>query len=180
MAVISQATIGVRQVCAVRHPAPKGTVAIGQSYERTPILSGARAISVAIVIGIVLFLAALWLHLGMIRLAKRTLQPASVNSLRLSLAYLVVLASHLAVTVLFALGFAGAAGMGLGGFDKEPAMSAMDLFYFSLINITTLGLGDIYPIGHLRALAGIESLTGFLLISCTAQFVFSTMKKQGA
>jgi len=127
-----------------------------------------------------LFLAALWLHLGMIRLARRAVQPTSVNSLRLSLAYLVVLASHLLVTGLFALGFAGAVRMGLGGFDKEPAMSAMDLFYFSLINITTLGLGDIYPTGHLRALAGIESLTGFLLISCTAQFVFSTMKKQEA
>jgi hypothetical protein len=116
----------------------------------------------------------------MIRLARRAVQLTSVNSLRLSLAYLVVLASHLLVTGLFALGFAGAARMGLGGFDKEPAMSAMDLFYFSLINITTLGLGDIYPTGHLRALAGIESLTGFLLISCTAQFVFSTMKKQEA
>lgn len=127
-----------------------------------------------------MFLAALWLHLGMIRLARRAVQPTSVNSLRLSLAYLVVLASHLLVTGLFALGFAGAVRMGLGGFDKEPAMSAMDLFYFSLINITTLGLGDIYPTGHLRALAGIESLTGFLLISCTAQFVFSTMKKQEA
>ncbi|GFM28060.1 ion channel [Novosphingobium sp. PY1] len=125
-----------------------------------------------------MFLAALWLHLGMIRLARLTVQPASIGSLRLSLAYLIVLASHLLVTGLFAIGFAGSAALGIGGFDKEPAMSAMDLFYFSLINITTLGLGDIYPTGHLRALAGIESLTGFLLISCTAQFVFSTMKKQ--
>lgn len=114
----------------------------------------------------------------MLRLARRAAAPAPIGSLRLSLAYLVVLASHLLVTGLFALGFAGAAEIGLGGFDKEPSMGAMDLFYFSLINITTLGLGDIYPTGHLRALAGIESLTGFLLISCTAQFVFSTMKKQ--
>lgn len=125
--------------------------------------------------GIALFLAALWLHLGMLRLARCAAAPAPVGSLRLSLAYLVVLASHLLVTGLFALGFAGAAEIGLGGFDKEPAMGAMDLFYFSLINIITLGLGDIYPTWHLRALAGIESLTGFLLISCTAQFVFSTM-----
>jgi potassium channel LctB len=125
-----------------------------------------------------LFLAALWLHLGMLKLARQAVQASEMSSFRLSLAYLIVLASHLLITGLFAAGFAGAADLGLGGFDKEPVMSTMDLFYFSLINITTLGLGDIYPTGHLRALAGIESLTGFLLISCTAQFVFSTMKRQ--
>lgn len=135
-------------------------------------------ISLAIIIGVALFLAALWLHLGMLRLARMAVKPARVSPFRLSLAYLVVLASHLLITGLFALGFAGSARLGLGGFEKEAVVSAMDLFYFSLINITTLGLGDIYPTGHLRALAGIESLTGFLLISCTAQFVFSTMKKQ--
>lgn len=81
--------------------------------------------------GIALFLAALWLHLGMLRLARCAAAPAPVGSLRLSLAYLVVLASHLLVTGLFALGFAGAAEIGLGGFDKEPAMGAIDLFYFA-------------------------------------------------
>lgn len=114
----------------------------------------------------------------MIRLARLTVKPAVDNALRLSLAYLIVLVSHLSIAGLFALGFAGGAQIGLGGFDKEPVMSTIDLFYFSLINITTLGLGDIYPTGHLRILAGMESLTGFLLISCTAQFVFKTMKKQ--
>ncbi len=138
---------------------------------------GDREILLAILIGAALFLAAVWVHLGMIRFARLAVVPASVGSLRLSLSYLIVLASHLLITALFALGFAAAAAFGLGGFDKEPAMSAMDLYYFSLINITTLGLGDIYPTGHLRALAGIEALTGFLVISCTAQFVFSTMKK---
>lgn len=65
----------------------------------------------------------------------------------------------------------------LGGFKKASGVDAMDLFYFSLINITTVGLGDIYPTGHLRVITGIESLTGFLLISCTAQFVYQTMHK---
>ena len=41
----------------------------------------------------------------------------------------------------------------------------MDIFYFSLVNYTSLGLGDIYPTGHSRFLAGLESLNGFLLIS---------------
>ena len=93
-------------------------------------------------------------------------------------AYLIVLASHLLIAALFAIGFQVATELGLGGFKKHIPENWMDVFYFSLINITTLGLGDIYPTGHLRAITGIESLTGFLLISCTAQFVFTTMNKQ--
>ena len=114
----------------------------------------------------------------MLNAARRVVTPSGQRSVRVSIAYLIVLASHLVITCLFALGFALAVELGLGGFAKEAVVGLMDLFYFSLINITTLGLGDIYPTGHLRAIAGIESLTGFMIISCTAQFVFNTMKKQ--
>jgi len=114
----------------------------------------------------------------MIKLAHIPVRKDKASAGGVSLAYLIVLASHLVITGLFAFGFVLAVELGLGGFAKEANVGPMDLFYFSLINITTLGLGDIYPTGHLRALAGIESLTGFLLISCTAQFVFSTMKRQ--
>ncbi|MEQ9662906.1 MAG: ion channel [Parasphingopyxis sp.] len=79
---------------------------------------------------------------------------------------------HLCAAAIFAVGFAIGEAAGIGGFSKEPTISGMDLFYFSLINITTLGLGDIYPTGHLRFMAGIESLTGFLLISISASFAF--------
>jgi len=51
----------------------------------------------------------------------------------------------------------------------------MDTIYFSLVNYTSLGLGDIYPTGHLRFLAGIASLNGFLLIGCSASFLFLYM-----
>lgn len=100
-----------------------------------------------------------------------------MRPLRISAAYLIALLSHLLIALEFAAGFKWAHALGLGGFAKMLSLDWMDLFYFSLINITTLGLGDIYPTGHLRALAGIESLTGFLLISCTAQFIFETLHK---
>jgi potassium channel LctB len=131
-----------------------------------------------LLIAAVLFLASLWSHIGMLNAARRVVTPSGQRSVRVSIAYLIVLASHLVITCLFALGFALAVELGLGGFAKEAVVGLMDLFYFSLINITTLGLGDIYPTGHLRAITGIESLTGFMIISCTAQFVFNTMKKQ--
>ena len=67
---------------------------------------------------------------------------------------------------------------GLGGFEKEPTDGWMDYYYFALITVSTVGLGDIYPTGHLRAITGIAAITGFLMISCTAQYVYKTMSQQ--
>jgi hypothetical protein len=54
----------------------------------------------------------------------------------------------------------------------------MDVFYFSLVSYTSLGLGDIVPTGHLRFVAGVEALNGFLLISCSAAMLFLFMTEQ--
>ncbi len=132
----------------------------------------------ASLIAVVLFVVSLWLHVAMIRGARSLLPSANPDRIRLTGSYLVILVSHLMVAALFAFGFELALGLDLGGFKKAASLNAMDLFYFSLINVTTVGIGDIYPIGHLRVIAGIESLTGFLIISCTAQFVYTTMQHE--
>lgn len=86
-------------------------------------------------------------------------------------------AAHLLEAMLYALGFAVMDATGLGGFKGGDSDGFMDIFYFSLVNYTSLGLGDIYPTGHSRFLAGLESLNGFLLISCSASLVFVLMHK---
>lgn len=53
--------------------------------------------------------------------------------------------------------------------------SLMDCAYFSFTVFTTLGFGDIEPNGDLRYLTGVESLTGLVLISWTASFLFIEM-----
>ena len=49
--------------------------------------------------------------------------------------------------------------------------------YFSFTAFTTLGLGDITPSGNLRYLVGLESLTGFVLITWTASFLYLEMTR---
>jgi hypothetical protein len=49
--------------------------------------------------------------------------------------------------------------------------------YYSFVTYTTLGFGDIIPVGDLRFLTGLESLTGLVLIAWTASFMFSEMQK---
>lgn len=55
--------------------------------------------------------------------------------------------------------------------------SLLDCVYFSFTTFTTLGFGDIQPMGNVRYLTGIESLTGLVLITWTASFLYVEMKR---
>lgn len=53
----------------------------------------------------------------------------------------------------------------------------LDCIYYSFTTYTTLGFGDIVPIGAIRFLTGIESLTGLVLITWSASFLFIEMQR---
>ena len=58
---------------------------------------------------------------------------------------------------------------------RSKDLSLMDYFYFSLVNFTTLGRGDLNPEGHLRFITGIEAFHGFLMITASGSFVLQVM-----
>lgn len=60
-----------------------------------------------------------------------------------------------------------------GNYDGE----LLSAIYFSFTAYTTLGLGDIEPFGDLRFLVGLESLTGFVLVTWTASFLYLEMTR---
>jgi len=66
---------------------------------------------------------------------------------------------------------------GWGFLDGNFDGSLMDCVYFSYTIFTTLGFGDIEPHGHIRHLVGLESLTGLLLITWTASFLYYEMQR---
>jgi len=55
--------------------------------------------------------------------------------------------------------------------------SLMDCGYFSFTVFSTVGFGDIEPMGNLRYLTGIESLTGLVLITWSASFLYFEMQR---
>ncbi len=61
----------------------------------------------------------------------------------------------------------------VGNFDG----SLLDCVYFSFTTYTTLGFGDIEPNGHLRFLTGLESLTGLVMITWSASFLYLEMTR---
>jgi hypothetical protein len=53
----------------------------------------------------------------------------------------------------------------------------LDSAYLSFITFTTVGYGDVVVDGYLRYLTGIEALTGLILITWSASFLFIEMQK---
>ena len=49
--------------------------------------------------------------------------------------------------------------------------------YYSASSYTSLGFGDLIPVGPMRFLTAVETLTGLLLIAWSASFVFLQMQK---
>jgi hypothetical protein len=52
-----------------------------------------------------------------------------------------------------------------------------DYLYFSMTSYTTLGIGDVHPVGPIRLIAGLDALNGFLLITWSASFTYLMMQR---
>lgn len=66
---------------------------------------------------------------------------------------------------------------GFGALIGTYEHNIMDSVYFSFVMYTSLGIGDIVPTGELRFLAGLETLTGLVLITWTASFMYLEMQR---
>ena len=53
----------------------------------------------------------------------------------------------------------------------------LDYVYLSFVTYTTVGYGDLVAGGYLRYLTGVEALTGLILITWSASFLFIEMGK---
>ena len=97
---------------------------------------------------------------------------------RIVLGVFVALTAHAAEVWVFAIAYyfmnhAEGWGQLEGNFDG----SLLSCAYFSFTTFTTLGTGDIEPHGDLRFLVGLEALSGFVLITWTASFLYLEMSR---
>lgn len=92
----------------------------------------------------------------------------------------VILLAHVAEIWLFALacfGLLHLPGMGTLSGNVAAAPSLLDCSYFSFVTFTTVGYGDIVAAGPIRYLMGMEALSGFVLVTWSASFLFLEMQK---
>ncbi len=59
----------------------------------------------------------------------------------------------------------------------SPATSLLDAVYLAAITYTTVGFGDLAPVGPIRFIGGTMALTGFVLITWSASFTFLEMER---
>jgi hypothetical protein len=64
-----------------------------------------------------------------------------------------------------------------GGIAGAEAGSLLDAVYLSASSYTTVGFGDVAPLGPIRFVAGTEALVGFVMITWSASFTFIEMQR---
>jgi hypothetical protein len=98
---------------------------------------------------------------------------------RVMILIFIVLVAHVFEIFLFALAYYALASFGHFGAiagNPEPD-SIMDYAYFSATVFSTLGFGDLAPVGPLRLMVGMESVTGLVLIAWSASFTYIEMQR---
>lgn len=85
--------------------------------------------------------------------------------------------THFVEMLIFATGmYCSSEVFHIGSLLGNQIFEFHDFVYYSMATYTSLGLGDIYPIGELRILTGLEALTGLLMIGWSASFLFVEMR----
>lgn len=115
-------------------------------------------------------------------LARRSPVKTFAPRYRILAGIFVIIIAHIVEICLFASAYyimlhSNGFGSLAGNVTGETVQSFFDCAYFSFTTYTTLGLGDIEPSGYLRLMTGLESLTGLVMITWSASFLFLEMQK---
>ncbi|WP_022979722.1 potassium channel family protein [Ideonella sp. B508-1] len=67
--------------------------------------------------------------------------------------------------------------LGMGSLTESGRPEWGSSLYFSAETFTSLGFGDLVPVGPLRMLAGAEALNGLVLIGWSASYAYLAMER---
>ncbi|MBL4819396.1 MAG: two pore domain potassium channel family protein [Gammaproteobacteria bacterium] len=131
------------------------------------------------VINTVLISVAVVIHYEILRLLSTVIPKLSVqNRLRVIIGVFGTITAHVIEIWMFGIAFFLMTTYGdFGSLQGNYSGTILDSVYFSFTNYTSLGIGDIEPLGDIRFLAGLEALTGLAMITWSASFMFIEMRK---
>jgi hypothetical protein len=109
----------------------------------------------------------------------KSLKIKKINYIIFTKFFSVLILSHLIHICIFALFYDYSFNSNESSklFGGNVQNSFIDFFYYSISCYTTLGIGDVYPLGNMRITTGIEALVGLMLIAWTATFKLSYLFK---
>ena len=119
------------------------------------------------------------IHYEVLRLLNQVLPSLQLKArAKLLLVMFVATIAHLAEIAVYAVGLYGLIKFAsVGSLAGLEEFSLIACFYFSAETYTSLGLGDVLPVGPIRLLAGIETLNGLLLIGWSASYTYISMER---
>jgi hypothetical protein len=85
--------------------------------------------------------------------------------------------THATEIVLYGLTFYALNWAGYGGLGGTGGSTLGNCMYFSAETYSSLGFGDLVPVGPVRLLAGVEALNGLLLIGWSASYAYIAMER---
>ncbi len=120
-----------------------------------------------------------FLHYEVLNILSRTLaRLAWVGRRRIAILFGTLLLVHIVEIWIFAGGFMLANWHGgLGELKGNHVSGILDYVYFSSMTFTTVGYGDLIPEGPIRFVAAMEALSGLMLITWSASFIYLEMAR---
>ena len=133
----------------------------------------------ALVLSALLIAASILIHYETLRLTTMGATDLNVHPrIRLWMMLGGAIVSHLIHIALYAGAFLLLEfQFDVGAIDGPDSGSFNDAFYFSIVSYTTLGIGDIYPVGEARLLSGVEALNGLVMVTWTASMTYLHMER---
>lgn len=133
---------------------------------------------VILVISGIVVTACVLLHYEALRFLGRTLGAHVHKRIGVLLVMIGLLIAHFLEIWVFAIAYMIVEHrMGFGHIKGIGNGNIFDYFYFSSISYTTVGFGDLVPVGAIRMLSAAEGLAGLALITWSASFTFMAMRR---
>lgn len=137
---------------------------------------GAIWLSVAIAVGLILVTALV--HYEALRFFTRVLaRPGGQPRIRIVYLVLGLILLHTSEILIFATAYDVLTHFGFGSLKGLEGDEFLFFFYYSAVVYTTLGFGDIIPLGPLKILTAMEGLIGLSFITWSASFTFLEMRR---
>jgi ion channel len=118
------------------------------------------------------------LHYEALRFLSKTVGAHVHKRVGVLVVMLGLLSAHVLEIIVFAIGYMFMQhGAGLGQITGMDNGDFIDYVYYSSVVYTTVGFGDLLPVGGIRMLSAAEGLVGLAMITWSASFTFLAMRR---
>ncbi len=134
-------------------------------------------------IAVVLVILCVLLHYEVLRKLSEWLDRLGrLHRTRVLVLILGLLVTHICEIWIYAIGYGlldGVEGFGSIATTSSHTLPSdwLDDIYFSFVTYTTVGYGDLVPVGPIRFIAATEALNGWVLLGWSASFTFLEMQR---